>query len=127
MCPSQAGTFREERPMPRLRSWPWSALAIAFGVVAPATRAEMITPDSIPHPPSAVGSAGGTPVYSSNLVTTQYAGLGLNFDVAAITRLNGVSVWAPIGVAVGGFAGAIDYAWGLSGDFHSPRVSNLTS
>jgi len=113
--------------MPRFRSWRWIELAIAFGVVAPAARAEMITPDSIPHPPSAVGSVGGTPVYSSNLVTTQYAGLGLNFDVAAITRLNGISVWAPIGIAVGGPAGAIDYAWGVNGDLHSPRVSNLTT
>src|SRR5262249_3191567 len=36
-------------------------------------------------------------------------------------------VWAPIGIAVGGPAGAIDYAWGVNGDLHSPRVSNLTS
>jgi hypothetical protein len=73
-----------------------SALAIAFGFAAPAAWAEMITPDSIPNPPGAVGSANGTSVYASNLVTIQYAGLGLNFSSgAAITTVNGVSVWAP--------------------------------
>jgi hypothetical protein len=56
----------------------------------------MITPDSIPNPPSAVGSADGTPVYAGSLVTTQYKGVGLNFSSgAAITGLNGVNVWAP--------------------------------
>lgn len=74
----------------------WFALATAFGFAAPAAQAAMITPDSISTPPSAVGSANFTPVYAGNFVTTQYNGLGLNFSGgAAITNLNGVSVWAP--------------------------------
>lgn len=75
----------------------WFALA-AFSFLAPAARAEMITPDSIPHPPAAVGSANGTPVYAGNLVSTQYTGLGLTFNYQwnAITRLNGVPVWVPV-------------------------------
>jgi PEP-CTERM motif-containing protein len=108
------------------RSGRWSSLAVAFGLMIPAARAGMITPDSIPNPPSAVSSVGGTPVYANNLVTTQYAGLGLNFDGAAITKLNGISVWAPIGVAVSNtpLAGAIDYAWGVGGNFLSPGSLN---
>lgn len=74
----------------------WFALATAFGFAATAAQAAMITPDSIPNPPSAVASANFTPVYASNFVTTQYNGLGLNFSGGAtITNLNGVSVWAP--------------------------------
>jgi hypothetical protein len=81
--------------------WRWSALAVAFGLMASAARAEIITPDSIPNPPSMVDSAIGTPIYPNNLVTTQYAGLGLNFlGSSAITRLNGVPVWAPIAPVV---------------------------
>jgi hypothetical protein len=68
----------------------------AFVFAASATRAEWITPDSIPNPPAAVGSAGGTPVPSGNLVATQYSGLGLNFTYAAITQLSGAAVWAPV-------------------------------
>lgn len=74
------------------------ALAAAFGFAASAARADLITPDSIPfsNRPSAVGSTNGTAVYPGNLVTTQYKALGLNFSAAAaITNLNGVSVWAP--------------------------------
>jgi hypothetical protein len=82
--------------MHAFRSWPWNALVVAFGLAAPAAQAEIITPDSIPHPPPAVGSANGTSVYANNLVTTQYKGMGLNFSSgAAVTNLNGVSVWAP--------------------------------
>jgi MYXO-CTERM domain-containing protein len=78
------------------RSSRWSALAIAFGLMASAARAELITPNSIPNPPSSVGSANGTPVYTNNLITSQYKGTGLNFSAgAAITSLNGVNVWAP--------------------------------
>lgn len=73
----------------------WFALAAAFSFLAAPARAEMITPDSIPHPPGAIGSAGGTAVLPANLVSTQYSGLGLNFSFAAITRLSGVTVWAP--------------------------------
>ncbi|HEY7425626.1 MAG TPA: PEP-CTERM sorting domain-containing protein [Gemmataceae bacterium] len=74
----------------------WLALAVAFGFAASAARADVITPDSIANPPSAVGSANGTSVYAGNLVTGQYAGMGLHFGSgAAITNLNGVNVWAP--------------------------------
>lgn len=82
--------------MSAFRSWRWSALTIAFGLAVSTARAEMITPDSISNPPSAVGSANGTSVYATSLVTTQYAGWGLNFSSgAAITSLNGLNVWAP--------------------------------
>jgi hypothetical protein len=73
----------------------WAAL-VAILTMAAETRADMITPDSIAHPPGVVGWANGTSVYANNLVTSQYAGLGLNFTArAAITSLNGVNVWAP--------------------------------
>lgn len=73
-----------------------SALAMLFGLAVSSARAEMITPDSIAHPPGTVGSANGTPVYLNNFVYTQYKGLGINFGSGAtITSLNGVSVWAP--------------------------------
>lgn len=76
--------------------WRWSALTLTFVLASPVARAEMITPNSISNPPSTVGSANSTPVFVSNFVTTQYAGLGLNFSSgAAITNMNGVSVWAP--------------------------------
>jgi hypothetical protein len=69
---------------------------VAVLTMATEARADVITPDSIAHPPGAVGSANGTLVFASNLVTAQYAGLGLNFaSGAAITNLNGVNVWAP--------------------------------
>ena len=73
----------------------WFVLAAVLGFAASGAQAEMITPDSIPNPPGAIGSAGGTPVSSANLVSTQYSGQGLNFSFAAITRLSGVTVWAP--------------------------------
>jgi hypothetical protein len=93
-----ARSFKEERFMHALRPWLWIALAIAFGLFAPGARADLLlSPYSIPNPPS-VGSASGTPVYASDVVTTQYTGLGLNFPngSTAITRLNGVPVWAPV-------------------------------
>jgi PEP-CTERM motif-containing protein len=73
----------------------WLALAM-FAFAASPTQAEWITPNSIPNPPPAVGSAAGTLVPAASWVTTQYTGLGLNFSNAAITSLNGVSVWAPL-------------------------------
>jgi hypothetical protein len=91
----------EERSMHSAKGPRWFALAAAFGFTVSAARAEMISPNSIPNPPSPVGSANLTRIFStSNLVTTQYAGQGLNFDsqnfsLMAITRLNGVTVWAP--------------------------------
>lgn len=79
------------------RIWRWSVLALVCGLTAPAARAEMITPNSIPNPPGAVGSANGTLVDANSLVSTQYDGLGLRFLTAvAITQLNNISVWAPI-------------------------------
>jgi hypothetical protein len=85
------------------------ALAVAFGLSAAGVHAELITPDSIPNPPPAVGSGNLTPIPSfNNLVTTQYSAMGLNFSsftppltasvtssLTAITKLNGVNVWAP--------------------------------
>ena len=74
----------------------WALLAAVLTMAAGEVRADVITPASIAHPPAAVGWANGTPVYANNLVTAQYAGLGLNFaSGAAITNLNGVNVWAP--------------------------------
>jgi hypothetical protein len=108
--------------------WRWSALAVAFGLMASPARAEMITPDSIPNPPSVVGSAIGTPIYTNNLVTTQYAGLGLNFlGSAAITRLNGVSVWAPVAPATSPSRLISYYGPWAGGSFVSPGSSNPTT
>jgi len=112
--------------MSAFRSWRWSALTIAFGLMAPEARAEMITPNSIPNPPTVVASPYGA-VYANNFVNTQYASLGLNFnDETAITKLNGGSAWVPVGIA-GGAPGAIDYAWTVGGNFVSPGSSNPTT
>jgi PEP-CTERM motif len=56
-------------------------------------------------------SANGTPVYPSNLVNSQYSGLGLTFGNSwtAITHLNGVLVWAPVEVPFGSSSGNINY------------------
>ena len=91
----------------------------------------MITPNSIPNPPSAV-AAGGL-VYPSNLVTTQYAGLGLNFGGtgSAITQLNNISVWTPIStgpiVGAGNAVGAPNYSFILGANFVSPGSLNPTT
>jgi hypothetical protein len=123
-----------------IRSWRWSALAVAFGLTTPVGRAGMITPDSIPSPPSAVASAQRTPVYPSNVVTSQYKSLGLNFSSgAAITNLYGTSVWAPTeglarpgssvaGVPPGNYPAAqINYSSTLSGRIVSPGSLNPTT
>jgi hypothetical protein len=87
--------------MDTLRPRHWMTLVFAFYVSGPVARADIITPDSIAHPPGAVGSANFTPIYSpGDLATTQYKGLGLNFSstggsTTALTNLNGVNVWAP--------------------------------
>ncbi len=114
------------------RNWRWSALAVAFVFIAPVARAGMITPDSIPNPPSAVASTDGTAISMSNIVNTQYAGLGMRLS-AAITSINGVSVWAPITYAASPpWGGAINYASSVGGRFVSPgslsptTVSSLT-
>ncbi len=119
--------------MHAFRSWRISALAVIFALTAPVAQAGMITPDSIPNPPSAVSSANGTPVYAKNLVTTQYAGLGLNFSDTTITRLNGISVWAPVGPVSGNSSansasGVLSYfgPW-PGGKFVMPGSSNPTT
>jgi hypothetical protein len=105
----------------------WSALTVLFVFTAPAVRAGMITPDSIPNPPSAVASAQGTHLYANNYVSSQYAAVGLEFSSgAAITRLNGVPVWAPIGVAVNAL-GAIDYAHSIFGRLVALGTLNPTT
>lgn len=114
------------------RSWRWNALALLFGFSAPTARAELITPDSIPNPPSAVASAQGTPVSPSNLVNLQYKGVGLVFPGgSAITQLNGVSVWAPVSppTEISGQSSGrpIDYAWNIAGRLVSPGSLNPTT
>ncbi len=109
------------------RSWRWSALTVLFIFATQAARAGMITPDSIPNPPSAVASAQGTNLYANNYVSNQYAAVGLEFSSgAAITRLNGVPVWAPIGVAVNA-VGAIDYAHTIFGRLVALGTLNPTT
>ncbi len=120
--------------MPTFGSWRCSALVFAVGLMAPVARSEWITPDSIPNPPSAVASANGTIVRPNNIVTTQYSGFGLNFPWAtAITKLNGVSVWAtvsfPIDSAVNHPWGSLHYheGWGVLGSIVSPISLNPTT
>jgi hypothetical protein len=84
--------------MDAFNRWRCGALAAALSLVTSVARAEMITPDSLPNPPSAVSATDGTAVYASNYVTTQYTGMGLSIGGAAITSVNGVAVWAPTGV-----------------------------
>lgn len=114
--------------MSAFRSWRWSAVAITFSVFASAAQAEMITPDSIPNPPSAVSSPNGL-VYANNVVNTQYTGLGLHFYDVASTKLNGITAWVPVGVVAGTPAavGAIDYAWAGGGNFVSPGTMSQTT
>jgi len=116
----------------------WIALAAAFGFTISTARAEMITPDSIPNPPAAVGSGNGTPVYANNLVSTQYMSLGLDFGNSwtAITHLNSIPVWVPVGIPYptpGSTGGQIDYNtawWGANLNSLTTRnpitVSSLT-
>ena len=101
-------------------SYRWIALAIAFGLPVSMARAEMITPDSIPNPPSAVSSTGG-PIGANNIVTTQYAGLGLRFDTnAVITQLNNISVWQRTDAP---YQQTIDYGSGLGMSLVKPGSS----
>lgn len=114
--------------MQQFRNWRWSVLTVAFGLASPATRAEMITPDSIPNPPSAVASAQGTPVSLSNVVMSQYAGLGMNFNAPAITSLNGVPVWVPVNFPAGSGGATIDYGMSsVGGSFVLPGTSKAFS
>ncbi|HTU23305.1 MAG TPA: PEP-CTERM sorting domain-containing protein [Gemmataceae bacterium] len=114
-----------------VRIWRWSALAVAFGLFGSAARAEMITPNSIPNPPSAVGFANGSPVPNNNIVVSQYNGLGLDMAGTAITSLNNTSMWVPLGISAGP-TGSIDYAMPVSGTLVAPgsvtptTVSSLT-
>src|SRR5579884_1839850 len=79
------------------RSWHWSVLAVTFGFTTQAAQAGMITPDSIPNPPSAVDSANGTPVFSNNLVTTQYSAVpGYPFMASTIKYSISLLVLAPL-------------------------------
>jgi hypothetical protein len=116
------------------RSWRWSAIVFAISITAPAARAELITSDSIPNPPSAVSSANGTPVSTGNAVIGQYSGFGLLFPwETAITRLNGVSVWAPVNSPADQTGqlskGAIIYheGWGVLGRIVRPISLNPTT
>jgi hypothetical protein len=96
------------------------ALSMMFIFAASAARADLITPDSIPNPPAAVASADGTPVPSGSLVTTQYTGLGLNFTDAAITRLNGATVWVPVDPQAMPASSAVGWP---PGPFPPPQIS----
>jgi hypothetical protein len=111
-----------------LRNWRWNALTVLFIFSTQAARAGMITPDSIPNPPSAVSSVNGTPVSLSNVVISQYAGLGMNLNAPAITRLNGVPVWVPVNFPAGTGGSVIDYATSsVGGSFVFPGTSKALS
>lgn len=116
--------------MSTFRSWRRCVLTIAVALATSTARAEMITPDSIPNPPSAVGSAAGTIVDPSNIVANQYTGLGLNFNsFTAISHLNGNSVWVPVFTAGGGKGSippqTVGYG-GIDAGFVSLGTSNPT-
>ncbi len=114
-----------------------AAVLTAF-LSAALARADMITPNSIPHPPPMVSDPIGSDSIDSSgdLVTTQYTALGLRFptipenkgmltgSTAAITNLSGVDVWAPAVLVKGGPApAALDYFSGLTMDFVKPGYS----
>lgn len=115
------------------------AWLVVLAISIQETRGSLITPDSIPNPPTAVSAAGGTPVFAANLVTTQYSALGLNFSNAAITRLNGVKVWAPVeGIAIPAseaagqpppiYTAPLGYSsWEGGGNFVVPGTTKATS
>jgi hypothetical protein len=79
----------------------WVLSAVVLAITVAEVRADVITPDSIPNPPGAVGSGVFTPVPPGDLVTTQYTRVGLYFPSAAdgsttaLTTMNGVKVWTP--------------------------------
>jgi MYXO-CTERM domain-containing protein len=108
----------------------WSALVVVFSLAAPSARAGMITPDSIPNPPSPVGS--NRLVNANNIVGSQYISQGLNiFAGAAITNINNVAVWVPAdttgAILPHGPLGVINYGYGLYGSFVSPGTINSTT
>jgi hypothetical protein len=107
------------------------ALAVAgLGLWAPAGRAEPITPDSVRRPPPA-DVAG--PVWSfDDVVTGQYAGLGLSYpfvpdgppplgEVAVVTRVGGADAWSPASrTEAMAFPAVVDYGLSLSGQLVVP-------
>jgi MYXO-CTERM domain-containing protein len=112
------------------RIWRWGALAMAFGLAVPTSRAGMITPDSIPNPPPPVSSVGL--FRPSSLIASQYNSQGLNFGGmgVAITSLHGVAVWVPAetNFGYGGsgplMGGALNYGYPLFGGFVTPGSFN---
>jgi hypothetical protein len=86
----------EERFMRRKTLTVSLSIAALFASFGGLVRGSAITPDSIPNPPGMVASTGNTTVPSNNLVSIQYTGLGLNFNYAALTRIDGMKVWAPV-------------------------------
>jgi hypothetical protein len=114
-----------------------SCLALVLFLPAWAS-ADIITPDSIGRPPPAtVGSAAGTPITSSaDLVTTQYAGLGLTFvsspgaipgtgSAVVVSNLGGADVWvsATRTEAVADHVALVDYSRFIKGQLASPTTS----
>jgi hypothetical protein len=97
----------------------------------------MITPNSIPSPPPAVGPTQGAPVpAATDLVVDQYAGLGLRFPTqpgalpgmglsVAVVRLAGVDAWAPATLteAVAGRVASLDYSRSITGQLGRPTGS----
>jgi hypothetical protein len=125
--------------MPRSRLWAFRLLAtLVLGLPARTATADVITPDSIVRPPpGTLGSANFTPITSSSdLVTTQYAGLGLTFPVlpgpvgglgatTAITNIGGTDVWAPASrtEAVATSVAVINYGNSITGQLARPTAS----
>lgn len=104
----------------------WSALLVAFGLAVSSARAGMITPNSIPNPPTPVGSNGF--VNANNIVGSQYTSQGLNIlGGAAITNINNVAVWSPADTTVAAPPlGIINYGSVLYGSFVSSGTINPT-
>jgi hypothetical protein len=115
--------------------------ALALGLTAGPARADVVSPDSIVRPPpGTLGSANLTPITSAaDLVTTQYAGLGLTFpappgppagmgSTTAISRLRVADVWVPATrtEAVASSVGFINYASTLTGALGLTPASALT-
>jgi hypothetical protein len=92
----------------RLRKWSRARLglaACAWFTLAAGARAELITPDSIRRPPpGTLPAVAGAPVAPADVVSSQYAALGLLFPIrqvapdtayaTVITNVGGTDVWA---------------------------------
>ncbi len=95
---------------PRARAGLAAGWVAGLLLVAPAARAELLTPASIAAPPPTVPAVHGAGVPADALVDDQYRQRGVSFRGAALSEVGGVTVWVPVG------APTWPSSWGPSND-----------